>query len=84
LTEKFSPETEEFVHALVWIRLYSLSQEFWQEEVLAGIRNTIGVYVKSLEATKKRRYTSYACIYVYLDISKPLPGSIALEYHDED
>jgi hypothetical protein len=72
------------VHAPVWIHLYSLPYEFWLEEILAGIGNTIGIYVKSSEETKKRRYTSYACICVYLNISKPLPGSIALEYHDED
>jgi hypothetical protein len=83
-TEKFSPEKEDFAHAPVWIRLYSLPQEFWLEEVLAGIGNTIGVYVKSSEATKQRRYTSYARICVYLNIAKPLPGSIILEYHDED
>ena len=51
---------------------------------MAGIGNTIGVYVKSSEATKLRKYTSYAHICVYLNISKPLPGSISLEYHDED
>jgi hypothetical protein len=83
-TKKFSPEKEDFAHALVWIRLYSLPQEFWLEEVLAGIDNTIGVYVKSSEATKQRRYTSYARICVYLNIAKPLPGSITLEYHDEE
>jgi hypothetical protein len=83
-TEKFSPEKEDFSHAPVWIRLYSLPQEFWLEEVLAGIGNTIGIYVKSSEATKQRRYTSYARICVYLNIAKPLSGSIILEYHDED
>jgi hypothetical protein len=51
---------------------------------MAGIGNTIGVYVKSSEATKLRKYTSYAHICVYLNISKPLPSSISLEYHDED
>jgi len=81
--EKFSLEMEDFAHAPMWIRLYSLLQEFWLEEVL-GIGNTIGVYVKSLEATKQRRYTSYARICVYLNIAKPFSGSIALEYHDED
>jgi hypothetical protein len=50
--EKFSPEKEDFAHAPVWIRLYSLPQEFWLEEVLAGIGNTIDIYVKSSEATK--------------------------------
>jgi hypothetical protein len=72
------------VHALIWIRLYSLPRYFWLEEILAGIGNTIGFYIKSLEATKQRRYTSYVHIYFYLNISNPLSGSIALEYHDED
>jgi hypothetical protein len=54
------------------------------EEVLAGIGNTIGIYVMSSEATKQRRYTSYARLCVYLNIAKPLPGTITLEYQDED
>ena len=54
------------------------------EEVLADIGNTIDIYVKSSEATKQRRYTSYTRICVYLNIAKPLPGSITLEYNDED
>jgi hypothetical protein len=52
-TERFSPEKEDFTHALVWLRLYSLPQEFWLEEILAGIDNTIGIYVKASEATKQ-------------------------------
>jgi hypothetical protein len=83
-TERFNPEKEDFSHAPVWIHLYSLPQEFWLEEILAGIRNTLGIYVKASEETKQRRYTSYARIYVYLNISKPLPGSIDLEYQDEE
>jgi hypothetical protein len=54
------------------------------EEILAGIGNTLGIYVKASEVTKQRRYTSYARICVYLNISKPLPGSIDLEYQDEE
>jgi hypothetical protein len=58
--------------------------EFCLEEVLESIRNTIGVYVKYSEETKHWRYTSYAHIFIYLNISNSLPGSISLEYHDED
>jgi hypothetical protein len=49
-----------------------------------GIGNTVGRYVKSSEATKQRKYTSYARICVYMDILKALPGSVTLEYQDED
>jgi hypothetical protein len=64
--------------------LYSFLQEFWLEAILMGIGNNMGQYVKLSKATKQRKYTSYARIYVYMDISKELPGSITLEYQDED
>jgi hypothetical protein len=82
--DHFFPEKEYFSYAPVWIHLYSLSQEFWLEEILAGIGNTLGLYVKSSEATRQRRYTSYACICVYMNISKALLGSLTLEYRDEE
>jgi hypothetical protein len=83
-TERFSPDKEDFTMAPVWIRLYSLPQEFWLEEILMGIGNTLGHYVKASEATRQRKYTSYARICVYMNISKALPGSVTLEYQDED
>jgi hypothetical protein len=82
--ERFSPKKEDFMHAPVWLRLYSLPQELWLEEILAGIGNTIDIYIKASEATKQRRYTTYARICVYLNISKPLPGAITLDYQDEE
>jgi hypothetical protein len=41
-TEIFSPDKEDFTMAPVWICLYSLPQEFWREEILMGIGNTLG------------------------------------------
>jgi len=78
--DRFSPEKEDFTMAPVWIHLYSLPQELWLEEILMGIGNTVGRYVKSSEATKLIKYTSCARICVYMDISKAIPGSITLEY----
>jgi hypothetical protein len=49
-----------------------------------GIGNTLGKHVKSSEATKQRKYTSYARICVYMNISKALPGTVTLEYQDEE
>jgi hypothetical protein len=79
-TERFSPDKEDFMMAPVWINLYSLPQEFWLEEILMGIGNIVGQYVKASEATKQRKYTSYARICVYMNISKALPGAVTLEY----
>jgi hypothetical protein len=78
--DHFSLEKEDFKMAPVWIRLYSLPQQFWLEEILMGIGNTVGRYVKSSEATKQRKHTSYARICVYMDISRDLPGSVTIEY----
>jgi hypothetical protein len=83
-SERFSPDKEDFTMAPVWIRMYSLPQEFWLEEILMGIGNTLGHYVKASEATRQRKYTSYARICVYMNISKAIPGTITLEYQDED
>lgn len=33
---------------------------------------------------RQRCYTSYAQICVYMNISKPLPSSINIEFHDEE
>jgi hypothetical protein len=54
------------------------------EEILLGIGNTLDKYVKSFEATKKQKYTSYSRISVYMNISKALPRTITLEYTDEE
>jgi hypothetical protein len=82
-TEGFNPKKEDFTHAPIWLRLSFLPREFWLEEVLAGIDNTIGIYAKSLEATRQQRYIAYARICVYLNISKPILGAITLDYQDD-
>jgi hypothetical protein len=81
---RFCPEKENFAYTPVWIPLYSLPQEFWLEEILLGIGNTLGKYVKSFKSTKQRKYTSYARICVYMNISKTLPDTVTLEYQDEE
>jgi len=39
--------------APVWIRLYSLPAEYWKEEILTDIGNTLGGFVKVSEQTKQ-------------------------------
>jgi len=82
--ERFNPDSENLTIAPVWIRLYSLPSEYWKEEILVDIGNTIGVFVKVSEQTKQRIYTSYARICLYVDISQELPDGIELSWEDED
>ena len=77
-------EKENFFYALVWFHLYFLAQEFWLEEIIMGLGSTLGNYVTYFEATKQRKYTSYARMCVYMNISKALPDTFTLEYQDEE
>jgi hypothetical protein len=64
----------------VWIKLYSLPQEFWHYETLEGIGDTLGLYVKTSEITRIGKYTSYARIYVYMNVVKALLESIVISF----
>ena len=62
--ERFNPDTEDFIWAPVWIRMYSLPLEYWDEESLKDIGKGLGEFIKIAEETKLRHYTSYARICV--------------------
>jgi hypothetical protein len=67
---------------LVWIRLYSLPQEFWDKEMLNGIENTLGSFVKILEVKKVGQYASYTWICVYMNIARVLLDLITISCQD--
>eukprot|EP00253_Pinus_taeda_P015034 PITA_15034 len=79
----YNPDQEKMIAAPIWIRLFGLPIEFWDPEILEGIGNTIRTFIKVAETIRRGRYTSYARICVYMNISEPLPEYIGLEYHDE-
>jgi hypothetical protein len=78
--ECYNPEQEQFLAAPVWVRLFGLPMDFWDPEILEGIGNSLGSFVKIVEATVRGRYTSFARICVYMNIFEPLPEMIELEY----
>jgi hypothetical protein len=82
--ENFSPEKETFKNVPVWLRLYSLPPDYWLPSTFEAIGNKLGKYVKTSEATLKGRYTSYARIYIEMDVSGALPEAISLEFRDEE
>lgn len=53
--------------------------DFLDPEILEGIGNSLGSFVKIADATARGRYTSFARICVYMNISEPLPEMIELE-----
>lgn len=80
--ERYNPDNEKMLEATIWVRLFRLTVEFWNPEILEGIGNTIGAFVKVANTTKRGKYTSYARLCVYMNIAEPLPEHIELEYHD--
>ena len=80
--ERFNPDTEKFSWALVWVRLYSLPQDYWDEETPKDVSNALGYFVKVVDQIRQQRYTSYAHICVYMHIAKTLPDSIILAHED--
>lgn len=74
----FAPEQEDFKKVPVWLRLYSLLVDYWNKRILEAIGNKLSIFVKTLDLTSQGKYTAYARICVYMDVSGPLPGHIAL------
>ena len=68
----------------VWIRMYSLPMEYWREEILEDIENTLGNFIKVSEKKQQRKYISYARICIYIEISRDLPDGIELTWEDEE
>jgi len=62
--------------------MYSLPEEYWDEESLKDIGNGLGEYIKAAEETKLRKYTSHACIRVFMRLDKAMPDSVSL-FHDD-
>lgn len=79
---RFNPDKEYFNWAPIWIRMYLLPSEYWNEETLKDIGNCLGVFIKVVEETKNRRYTSYARICVHMHLAKELTDSVSL-FHDD-
>jgi hypothetical protein len=82
--EKISPEKETFKCVPVWIRLYSLPLDYWLLTTFEAIGNKLGKFVKASDATLKGKYTSFARIYIEMDVSGALPEAICLEFRDEE
>lgn len=53
--ERFNPDMVDVSWAPVWIRLYSLPVEYWEEDSLKEIGNTLGEFVKR---QRKRKYAN--------------------------
>ena len=70
--------------APVWIRLSSLPQQYWDSEILEELGSCLGSFIKISEQTKSQRYTTYAHICIYMDLSKALLEEIRFLWEVEE
>lgn len=80
--ERFNPDKEFLSSAPMWIRLYLLPLEYWEEESLKAIGNVLGDFVKVAEETKTHRYTSYMRICIYMDLKQAFPDTVSPSHED--
>lgn len=80
--ERFNPNKEDINSDPIWIKLYSLPQDYWDELSLKEIGSHLGEFIKIVEETKLNRYIAYARIYVYMHLVKALPYLVSL-FHDD-
>lgn len=64
----------------VWVRLHNLPIHLWNQQVLTGIGNTIGRYIKMDTQRIEERIFTFARICVEVDLSKCLPDQIQLKH----
>jgi len=80
----FVPKKETFTSVPIWVRVYSLPLDYWQNESLMAIGNKLRNFVKASEATRRGKYTSFARICVEMELSGALTEEIILEVFDEE
>jgi len=81
--EFYNLDREQFMVAPIWVEIFSLPVNFWDPKILEGIGNSIGRIVKVVDSNCRGRYTSYARICVYMNITEPPREFVELEYQDE-
>lgn len=79
----FDSNTMEVTRMPVWVRLYNLSLQFWNEVVLVGIGNIIGRYIKTDTLRLEECVYTFAQIRVEVDLSKALPECIQLNHKQQ-
>ncbi|CAI0445084.1 unnamed protein product [Linum tenue] len=75
----FEPSEEELTSTLVWARLPKLPMDYYDEELLANIGNSLGRYIRMDEATRQATRGHFARICVEVNLTKPLICKYRLE-----
>ncbi|CAL1377259.1 unnamed protein product [Linum trigynum] len=75
----FEPGEEELTHTLVWARLPKLQLDYYDEELLRSIGNSLGRFIKMDEATRLAIRGHFARICAEVNLAKSLICKYLLE-----
>lgn len=78
-TPNFNPKTKPIMEVPLWICLYNLSHEYWDEETLREIGNKLGTFVKEDEVILNKDFSMYARICILWQAAHPLPRMVELK-----
>ncbi|XP_057873061.2 uncharacterized protein LOC131079170 [Cryptomeria japonica] len=62
----------------IWLRLYNLAIEYWNEESFQALGSKLGFYIKADEAIESKDFNMYAQICIGWKPNNPLPEQIEI------
>ncbi|KAK2981990.1 hypothetical protein RJ640_007582 [Escallonia rubra] len=78
---QFRPHTEEITSTLAWVRFPELPIEYFDEEIMMRMGNTLGTAVKADKQTADSARGKFARVCIELNLSKPLIPKVWLNGH---
>jgi polysaccharide pyruvyl transferase WcaK-like protein len=82
-SKDFNPMVQQNNSAQVWVRFYSLSQEYWRPNILFAIASSIGTPICLDSITAKpmldRTFGQFARVLVDMDLSQSLRDKVLVE-----
>jgi len=74
----FDPYSAVISYIDQWVRISRLPWEFWEEVTLTSLLQPIGKVIRIDQNTLLRKKGRFARVCLHLDVSKPLPGTLAI------
>lgn len=75
----FNPILQHQTNAQVWIRIFSLVQEYWRPRILFAIASGISIPISLDDATKTKTLGHFSCVLVDIDLAGLLHDEILVE-----
>ncbi|KAL8529085.1 hypothetical protein ACS0TY_006522 [Phlomoides rotata] len=75
----FDPYNVNTSVAQVWIRLFQLPLEYWQEPILVALASAVGTVIRLDDVTRRKESAHFARVLVEVDLKKDLEEYVMIE-----